>query len=112
MIMEQPAFLGNPGLTIGMNLGLPHAPALFLLDGVVNPAGARILGANIYLGLSVGLVVVPYGALNDRGYGSLAVPVINDPNLRGVDIYGQWVVADSGLNGSLSATPYFKARLF
>ena len=112
MIMEQPSFLGNPGLTIGMNLGLPHAPALFLLDGVANPAGATILGANIYLGLSAGLVVMPYGALNDRGYGSLTVPVVNDPILRGLDIYGQWVVADSGLNGSLSATPYFKTRLF
>lgn len=112
VIAVQPPFVGSPGMTLGMNRGQPNAPALLLIDGVGNQAGVMVLGARIHVGLSAGLIVVSYGALNDRGYGSMVFPIPNNASLRGLPLFGQWVIVDSGLSGALAATRAFSTRLF
>jgi len=40
------------------------------------------------------------------------LPIVHDASLRGLTVYGQWVVDDPGLNGAFSATAAFRAQLF
>jgi len=103
----EPASVGNPGLTVGLDDGLSGAPAVLLFD--LQPhAGFVAFGATFHLAFTANSRVLFQSPLNGTGPGdgwtsvSFAVPDV--VGLIGKQVFMQWIVLDSGAPGALSAT--------
>lgn len=94
-----PAYLGNPHFTLGVDRALPGALHYLVLDVAANQVPAVILGQNVYLALTpahtpVAVPQLVQGAAPGTGYSSLTFPIPQQPGLRGMTVFGQWLVFD------------------
>lgn len=101
MVAIEPGLIGNSSLTFGIKNAHGGSAALLALDTTANRAGLPVAGIRVHLGLSPSLTLFNAVALQGsgagRGWASTSMPVPNVPGLRGAHLYGQWIVADSGV---------------
>ncbi|MCA8954960.1 MAG: c-type cytochrome [Planctomycetes bacterium] len=115
MLALTPPLLGNPEFSLGVAAGLGGAPGLLAIDGAGGPP-VPVGGAQLFLGLTPAMVVMPPRALEGAGAGNgfatwvFALP--GDPTLRGLDLFAQWVVADPGPGRDMAASAATRFRLF
>ena len=101
-----PANVGNIDFKVGIDGALGGAPAVFLI--ALQPAFAQFQGVNVNVALGAELHVpgVLGGAAGvpGAGYGTLRVPLPDEPGLAGVSLFTQWWVWDGGApNGAASS---------
>lgn len=102
MIAHEPPYVGNPSLTLGVQDARGGAPALLLLGGRVHGSGP------LFGHLDGDVQVLHVGALDGEGagggYGSVSIPIPNDPSLVGQSIEAQWIVRDVRSTWGIAAT--------
>jgi cytochrome c peroxidase len=117
LVAIEPPVLGNPNFTVAMEQGLGGAPAFFLFDMASDPLGLQtILGARMWLGLSVALTALEIGGLQGSGDGngwqSVGFAIPNDALLDGAAFYAQGFAIDPLAPQGLSATGGLEVRFF
>ena len=103
----EPASVGNPSLTMGIDDGLSGASAVLLFD--LQPhTGFVVLGATFHLAFTPASQVLFQSPLDGTGPGdgwtSVSFQVPNAVGLIGKQVFMQWIVFDTGAPGVLSAT--------
>jgi len=100
-----PAFAGNAAFAVGVDRTAAGVPAVLLVDLAASSTPIRVLGLELWLGLTPNLVVIgaPTTTGNGPSTGStfLRLPVPLDL-LPGPVLFAQWLVADPG--GPAAAT--------
>lgn len=115
-VAVSPGYVGNPAFTFGVDRLLGGGWHLIAWDLAANATPTPVLGLNLYLGLTPGLVLAGLqptsGAGPGGGYGSLTFAIPATPGLAGTTFYGQWLALDPlGPNG-LTASDAFTLPLF
>jgi cytochrome c peroxidase len=106
VVALEPALIGNPSFTVGVWNGLGGADAWLVIDdqdpGLTLPGTADFHIEMTTLG----------GTGGGNGYGSINVPIPNDPALDGQEWFGRWYVVDSGGGFPHAVTQVFRFRTF
>ena len=109
-IAMEPQLLGNPSMTVAVADAPPFGAAFLAVDFA--QGFTTVLGADVLLGLTPALQLLPAGPMLGSGagggYSSLSLSIPADSNLSGLPVYMQWFV----LGGNLSATEGIEAVLF
>lgn len=108
IVAIEPPKLGAERLTIALDRALGGAPALLLMNTSQAPGGVLRHGALLYptqSGSFLRSLPALEGAGPGEGWGSVVLPVPEDPQYLGTSLYAQWVVLDSGAPGRLAASP-------
>ncbi len=110
-IALQPAFLGNQGLTIGVDATAPGAFAFVVWDLFSNASPTNVFGHNVYLAQSPAMTTAGVGFTQGSGTGggfastTLGLPA--NPAFAGAILWGQWLVVDpAGPVGFSSSNPF------
>ncbi|MCP3920818.1 MAG: hypothetical protein GY711_35270 [bacterium] len=108
VVAIEPASVGNPSFTVGLQNALGGAPAVLVI-GLREPALGHALAALPALAWSH---VVLDGAAPGLGFGSVSLALPDDPALAGTDFYGRWYVRDAGAPGGAAASQLFTVTAF
>ncbi|MCC6781373.1 MAG: hypothetical protein IT457_00920 [Planctomycetes bacterium] len=116
LVSIEPAKLGNPRWTIGVERGLGGAPAVLLLDFQPAPAGGLpVAGMTLFLGAQA-LVVVGVSTMAadgpGAGWSSLSLGIPSDVGLAGGQLFLQWISFDGAASLGLSASEAVRVTLF
>lgn len=114
VVTQEPAFLGNPKVTLGVH----HVPAnqfvALLVDVGANPTGVSVLGTQVYLsGVATTVFALGVSAqgTDGAGYYSTTTPIPNVAGLAGTQIAGQWFALDPTATGGITASAGFAINL-
>ena len=106
VVALEPPLIGNPSFTVGVWNGLGGADAWLAIDdqdpGLTLPGE----GAFHYSMTTLG------GSGNLNGFGSISVPIPNDPGLDGQEWFGRWYVVDTGGGFPHAVTKVFRFTTF
>ena len=98
----EPPVLGNPSFTVGVWNALGGADALLVIDdqdpGLAVPVAGDFAFESIVLG----------GAGAGLGFGSVSLPIADDPALNGDVWFGRWYVMDTGGGEAAAVSPLFR----
>jgi cytochrome c peroxidase len=100
----EPPLVGNPSFTVGVSGGLGNSQAVLVIDSNDPGVGASIPASSSFARVSV--------SLNGGGYGSVSLPIPNNPALVGQTFYGRWYVTDAGAANGFSVTQAFRFTVF
>jgi len=114
MLCGVPANLGNIDFKIGVADARGDAIAALLVSPLAGGGSTFGAALNVNLGTSAVFFVNLAGAAGvpSAGYGTVQVPLPNDPGLSGLTGFAQWLVFDAGSAGGLAATRGAEIRLF
>jgi hypothetical protein len=107
LVAGEPAVLGNPTLTLGVDRGLGGRPAALVVSPFALPAGQPFQGATLHVGLAGAKLVrtTLKGVGPGDGWGSVTLSLPDDPALLGVPFFAQWLILDpDGQGKRLSAS--------
>ncbi len=107
LVALEPSFIGNRQLSIGLRNTIGGQGTLLLLDAAHAQSPIRILGVDIWVGVTAGLVLVPgtsAGSGAGSGYSSTVLEVPSISSLRGTSFYCQWLILDSASPQGVSAS--------
>jgi len=107
-IAIEPPIAGNPSFTVAVSRGLGGAQAVLVIDSNDLGVGSSIPANGSFARVSVNLSGVGDG----NGFGSVSLPIPNNPALIGQTFYGRWYVADTGAANEFSVTPAFRFTVF
>lgn len=110
-VADEPALLGNPSMTVGLDEGLPGARAVLILDQAPDVLGTIVRGAQCHLALSAAQMRMTR-TLDAAGTGSVSIEVPASAGLQGLTVYAQWFVEDSGGPMGVAATDARAVTLF
>ncbi len=106
VVALEPPLIGNPSFTVGVWNGLGGAVAWLAIDdqdpGLTLPGTAAFHYSMTTLG----------GSGNLNGFGSISVPIPNDPGLDGQEWFGRWYVDDQGGGFPHAVTKLFRFKTF
>ena len=110
-----PGYIGNPAYTFGVDRVPGGSSQFLLLDLAASQTPTAVLGQNIYLGMTPGLVAValPQPAQGTGpGDGITQLTLAIPPGVAGATLFGQWLTLDpQGPNG-LTVSDAFGLPLF
>lgn len=106
VVAVEPALLGNPGFTVGVQNSLGGAQALLVIDDTDPGTTAPTSGDFAFESTTLG------GSGNGNGFGSIRVAIPNDMNLSGREYFGRWYITDAGAAGGTAVSPVFRFKLF
>lgn len=106
MMAGVPANIGNPDFKVGVSNARGGAPVIFLIS--LAPAATQFLGVNVNIALGAelhvpGVLSGPTGGAG-AGYGTLRVGLPFEPGLRGLSLFTQWWVWDTGVVAGAAST--------
>ncbi|HEX8737003.1 MAG TPA: cytochrome c peroxidase, partial [Pyrinomonadaceae bacterium] len=104
----EPPVAGNPGFTVGVARGLGGAQAVLVIDSNDPNAGSSIPANGSFARVAVNLT----GSGDGNGYGSVSLPIPNNPALIGQTFYGRWYITDAGAENGFSVTQAFRFTIF
>ncbi|HLM59344.1 MAG TPA: FG-GAP-like repeat-containing protein, partial [Pyrinomonadaceae bacterium] len=104
----EPPIVGNPSFTIAVSGALGGAQAVLVIDSNDPGLGSSIPANGSFARVSVNVS----GNNNGSGYGSISLPIPNDPGLVGQTFYGRWYVTDAGAANGFSITRAFRFTVF
>lgn len=104
----EPPFVGNPGFTVAVSKGLGNAQAVLVIDSADPGVGAAIPAAGSFLRQSVTL----NGSGGGNGYGSITMPIPNNPALAGRTYYGRWYITDAAAENGFSVSRLFQFTIY
>jgi cytochrome c peroxidase len=95
-----PPFVGNPAFTLGVDRTAPGAFPFLVFDFAANTTATNVLGHSVYLAQTPAMTSVAgqgltLGAGPGGGFGSFTFALPNDVGLRGVSLFGQWLIVDA-----------------
>ncbi|MDH3404906.1 MAG: hypothetical protein OES32_04340 [Acidobacteriota bacterium] len=106
VVALEPPLVGNPSFTVGVWNGLGGADAWLLIDdqdpGLTRPGTADFHIEMISLD----------GAGEGDGFGSVSIPIPNDPALAGKEWFGRWYVIDTGGGSDEAVSKVFRFKTF
>jgi cytochrome c peroxidase len=107
-----PPYVGNPAFTLGVDRTAPGAFPFLIFDFAANAGPTNVLGHSVWLAQTPAMTSVAGQGLTlgtgpGGGFGSFTFPLPNDPGLRGVSLFGQWLIVDPlGPAGFGSSNPF------
>jgi hypothetical protein len=104
----EPPLAGNPSFTVGVSRGLGGTQAVLVIDSSDPGVGSSIPSSGSFARVAVNLT----GSGNGSGFGSVSLPIPNDPAFIGQTFYGRWYIADAGAASGFSVTPAFRFTVF
>jgi len=104
----EPPFTGNADFTLGVFGGLGGASAVLVIDAAEPPGSGGIPAAASFARVVTSLNGSGAGA----GFGSVEVPIADDPALAGRVLYGRWYVEDPASPGGVASSPSFRFQIF
>jgi cytochrome c peroxidase len=107
-IAIEPPRAGNPSFTVAVARALGGAQAVLVIDSNDPGVGSSIPASGSFTRVSVNLA----GSGDGNGFGSVSLPIPNNPALIGQTFYGRWYVADSGAANGFSVTQAFRFTVF
>lgn len=114
-IAVEPPYHDNPNLTFGVDRGLGGAPAWLAFD-IAPSAGLVLKGATSWIAFTPAALLLPLGSLAGDGAGaghtSVAFTTPLGAGVIGIDLFGQWFLADRGAAGGVSASEGFALTVF
>ena len=112
----EPAYTGNPQLTIALADALGGAPAVLGIDLTPNFIGSELLGVDVHLGMSDQMLLLPpapvFGPGAGQGRRSTVFSLPDNPLLIGSNLYAQWFPLDPGGPLGLSASEGVQLEIF
>ena len=94
ILAQMPAFLGNPEWSVGFVQAPPNGVGWFVLSLLPAPPGMQLAGVTLLARPDLYALLVPF-ALDANGRATLVVSLPFAPDLRGVTLYGQGLLADA-----------------
>ena len=112
-----PPYVGNPRFTLGVDRTAPGAFPLLVFDFAASPSPVTVLGHAVYLAQTPAMTSVAgqgltLGAGPGGGFGSFVFALPNDPGLRGVSLFGQWLIVDAQGPAGFSSSDAFGLVIF
>lgn len=104
----EPPFVGNPGFTVAVSKGLGGAQAVLVIDSNDPGAGTSIPAAGSFFRQATSLT----GKGAGNGYGSITLPIPNNPAMAGQIFYGRWYITDAAAANGFSVTKAFRFTIF
>ena len=106
VVALEPPFAGNPGCTVGVWAALGGATAVLAIDdsdpGFTPPPSAALAREEITLS----------GTGATGGWGSVSLPIPDDPALYGASWFGRWYVADAAAPGGYAVSRLLRFAIF
>jgi cytochrome c peroxidase len=98
LIANEPPAVGNADFTLAIDRGNGAHDGILVLSSTADPFGTLFQGAMLHVQLSSIVGLVRVGPLSGvgagNGFGSVTLPIANDPLMVGVSWYAQWFVFD------------------
>lgn len=113
MLAESPPNHLNLDFKIGVGNGLGGSTALLLMSS--GDADTTLMGIPVRIDLGKLILIHPMvlsGSGAGNGRATLQVPLGDTSTSIGLDLFGQWFVADPGATGGFAATPAAKWKIF
>ncbi len=104
----EPPVAGNPSFTVAVSRALGGAQAVLVIDSNDPGVGSSIPASGSFARVSVNLVGIGDG----NGFGSVSLPIPNNPALIGQTFYGRWYIADAVAANEFSVTQAFRFTVF
>ncbi|MBC7909660.1 MAG: VCBS repeat-containing protein, partial [Pyrinomonadaceae bacterium] len=104
----EPPVAGNPSFTVAVSRALGSAQAVLVIDSNDPGVGSSIPANGSFARVSVNLS----GIGNGNGFGSVSLPIPNNPALIGQTFYGRWYITDAGAANEFSITQAFRFTVF
>jgi hypothetical protein len=104
----EPPLAGNPAFTVGVFGALGGAQAVLVIDDAEPPSAVSLAPPGSFARLTTTL----QGAGVSDGFGSVTLPIADDPAFYGRVLYGRWYVDDPGASGGIASSPAFRMTLF
>lgn len=104
----EPPFVGNPGFTVAVSKAAGGAGAVLVIDSNDPGAGTSIPASGSFFRQAVDL----NGKGQGNGYGSISLPIPNNPAIAGQTFYGRWYITDAGAANGFSVTRAFRFTIF
>ncbi len=100
----EPPLAGNPSFTVAVSRAASSSSAVLVVDSNDPGVGATIPPNGSLWRVSVNLT--------SGGFGSVSLPIPNDPALVGQTFYGRWYVEDTNAANGFSVSPAFRFTIF
>ncbi|MBK7706201.1 MAG: VCBS repeat-containing protein [Acidobacteria bacterium] len=100
----EPPLAGNPGFTVGVSRAFGNSSAVLVIDSSDPGAGASIPATGSFARVTV--------TTSNDGFGSVSLPIANDPALVGRTFFGRWYVNDAGAANGFSVSQVFRFTVF
>ncbi|HEY0047985.1 MAG TPA: cytochrome c peroxidase, partial [Pyrinomonadaceae bacterium] len=107
-IAIEPPLVGNPSFTVAVSRALGGAQAVLVIDSNDPGVGEAIPAAGSFARVAVNIS----GSGAGNGFGSVSLPIPDDPALTGRTFYGRWYVADASAASGFSVTQAFRFTVF
>jgi cytochrome c peroxidase len=104
----EPPFVGNPAFTVAVSKGLGGGEAVLVIDSNDPGEGTSIPGSGSFFRQATTLT----GKGGGNGYGSISLPIPNNPAIAGQTFYGRWYITDPGAANGFSVTQAFRFTIF
>ncbi|HLM01469.1 MAG TPA: cytochrome c peroxidase, partial [Pyrinomonadaceae bacterium] len=104
----EPPLVGNSSFTVAVSKALGGAQAVLVIDSNDPGAGSSIPAGGSFARVPVNLA----GSGDASGYGSVSLPIPNNPALIGQTFYGRWYITDAGAANGFSVTQAFRFTIF
>lgn len=102
----EPALVGNPSFTVGVQNALGAANALLVIDdadpGTTPPGTGSFAFETILL----------QGSGTGAGFGSISLAIPADASQVGRELFGRWYVTDGAAAGGFAVSPVFRFEIF
>ncbi len=106
VVAVEPAVLGNPNFTLGVQNALGGAAAVLVIEefdpGLSLPGNGSFAYENIVLD----------GSGSGNGFGSVVLQIPSDPAQAGKQLFARWYVTDASGLGGVAVSPLFTFALF
>lgn len=104
IVAIEPAILGNPKFTVAVSDALSGANAVLVIDANDPGIGTSIPANGAFARISANI--------SGAGFGSVSLPIPDDPALNGQTFYGRWYITDPGAVNGFSVTQFFRFKVF
>jgi cytochrome c peroxidase len=104
----EPPIAGNPSFTVAVSRGLGSAQAVLVIDANDPGVGSSIPASGSLARVPVNLS----GSGDGNGFGSVSLPIPNNPAFVGQTFYGRWYITDAGAANGFSVTQAFRLTIF
>ncbi len=108
VVAIEPPLLGNPSFTVGITGALGGAGAVLAIDSEDPGTGPQIPDSASFALAALTLD----GSVAGDGWGSVSLPVPDDPALANQTVYGRWFVEDPGAPGGVAVSRRFRVSFF
>jgi cytochrome c peroxidase len=100
----EPPLLGNPSFAVAVSKGLGNASAVLVINSTDPGVGATIPASGSFARVST--------TLTGAGFGSLSLPIPNNPALINQTFFGRWYITDASATNGFSVTQTFRFTVF